>query len=95
MSGAVCFDVYDREGVGAINLDQLRSVLSCVMRTQDSAEGQESDESMDDAGKPQFTGVDELGNCDVKPPAAWHTPRPTRALAWQGYPTTVVCDSAA
>lgn len=57
MFGAVCFDVYDREGVGAINLDQLRSVLSCVMRTQGSAEAQESDESIDDEGKPQFAGV--------------------------------------
>lgn len=27
-----CFDVYDRDGVGCINLDQLKSVLSCVMQ---------------------------------------------------------------
>ncbi|CAN0306547.1 unnamed protein product, partial [Hapterophycus canaliculatus] len=27
-----CFDVYDRDGVGCINLEQLKAVLACVMQ---------------------------------------------------------------
>lgn len=33
-----CFDVYDRDGVGCINLDQLKSVLSCVMQPRGSCD---------------------------------------------------------
>lgn len=40
--GAVCFDVYDRDGQGAINLEQLKSVLSCVMQPRDTS-GVDSD----------------------------------------------------
>lgn len=40
--GAVCFDVYDRDGQGAINLEQLKSVLSCVMQPRDTS-GDDSD----------------------------------------------------
>lgn len=29
-----CFDIYDKDGVGCINLEQLKSVLSCVTRRQ-------------------------------------------------------------
>lgn len=30
-----CFDIYDLDGGGSINLQELKSVLSCVMRPQD------------------------------------------------------------
>lgn len=38
-----CFDVYDEGGVGCINLEQLKSVLSCVTRFQDGHHGSGSD----------------------------------------------------
>lgn len=34
-----CFDIYDKDGVGCINLEQLKSVLSCVTRRQSLQDG--------------------------------------------------------
>lgn len=47
MWSAVCFDVYDRDGVGAIKLEQLKTILSCVMRTEDQSQEQEESELFD------------------------------------------------
>lgn len=77
---SVCFDIYDREGVGAINMEQLRSVLSCVMQAQDSAESQEDDGSLDQEGKLHFFLLVDVrwAKSDVKSPAAdlAHAPGP-------------------
>lgn len=50
-SCAVCFDVYDRDGVGAINLEQLKAVLSCVMRNEERSVEQYESESLDEEGR--------------------------------------------
>lgn len=55
-----CFDIYDKDGVGSINLDQLRSVLSCVTTMEDllfggggggSGDEEDKDNSQDQGGK--------------------------------------------
>lgn len=45
-----CFDIYDKDGVGCINLEQLKSVLSCVTRRQ-SLDDVSEDETNSSEGK--------------------------------------------
>ncbi|CAM9934371.1 unnamed protein product [Pylaiella littoralis] len=61
-----CFDIYDTEGVGFINLDQLKSVLSCVTRPQGvragSGDEQENKAHQDDYLTELFKRLDLDGN---------------------------------
>lgn len=48
-----CFDIYDKDGAGCINLEQLKSVLSCVTRRQSLHDGSGDVKTNSSKGKNQ------------------------------------------